>query len=192
MLIEPFIFILRFVASAFVAVLLLRFYMQWIRAPFYNPFAKFAVAVTDFAVKPARRLIPGFMGMDWATLVLAWLTECAVLGIAFLLTGHLFGMGTANPIPGIALLALFELATSALWLVILLQILLTIVSFVNPYSPHMDFLTYLNEPMVRPIRRFMPNIGGIDLSPMVVVLVCLLLLNFLLPALAGVLLSLLR
>ena len=75
MLIQALIFLLDSVATAFVAVLLLRFHLQVTRASFNNPLSQFAMTLTDFAVKPTRRVVPGLWGLDMATLVLAWLVQ---------------------------------------------------------------------------------------------------------------------
>jgi len=72
-------FLIQTLVNLFVIAVLLRFMMQLFRVPFRNPFAQFIVAITDFAVKPLRRVIPGLFGLDWACLVLAWLVELGVV-----------------------------------------------------------------------------------------------------------------
>lgn len=185
MLVSALIFLLDTLASAFCAVLLLRFHMQAVRAPFGNPISQFAMALTDFAVKPARRIIPGLWGMDVATLTVAWLTQWLLLLLVTLLGGRLAEVG------GMALLvlllfALLELVKIGLWMIILLQFMLFVVSIANPYSPYMSLLNTLSRPFSRPIQRVLPPVGNVDLSPMVVVLVCSMLLNFFLPWLTAV------
>ena len=184
MLIDALIFLLDSVATAFVAVLLLRFHLQVTRAPFNNPLSQFAMALTDFAVKPVRRVVPGLWGMDLATLTIAWLTECVLILLVVALAGRFGGLGVAA-LGGVALIALLELAKIALWMVILLQFMLFVVSFANPHSPYMSLLNAMNRPFARRIQKILPPIGHIDLSPMVVVLLCSVLLNFILPWLAG-------
>lgn len=184
MLIDALIFLLDSVATAFVAVLLLRFHLQVTRAPFNNPLAQFAIALTDFAVKPVRRVVPGLWGMDLATLVIAWLTEYLLILLVVALASRFGGLSVAA-LGGLALIALLELSKIALWMVILLQFTLFVVSFTNPYSPYMALLNVMNRPFVRRIQRFLPPIGPVDLSPMVVVLICSVFLNFILPWLAG-------
>jgi YggT family protein len=185
MLVSALIFLLDSIASAFCAVLLLRFHMQAMRAPFGNPISQFAIALTDFAVKPARRIIPGLWGLDLATLSVAWLSQCLLLLIVMALSGRL---GDAGPAVFLALFlfALIELAKIGLWMIIMLQFMLFVVSIANPYSPYMSLLNTLSRPFSRPIQRFLPPVGNIDLSPMVVVLVCSMLINFFLPWLSAV------
>ena len=183
MLIQALIFLLDSVATAFVAVLLLRFHLQVTRASFNNPLSQFAMTLTDFAVKPARRVVPGLWGLDMATLMLAWL----VLFLLVLLVVTFTGGGASLSLSimgGIALLALLELCKIALWMVIVLQFMLFVVSFANPHSPYMGLLVSMNRPFVSRIQKIIPPIGNIDLSPMVVVLLCSMLLNFILPWLA--------
>ncbi len=183
MLIQALIFLIDNIATAFVGVLLLRFHLQATRAPFNNPLSHFAMTLTDFAVKPARRLIPGLWGLDIATLLLAWLVQCVLILLVIALTGGAMTL-TAPAFVGIALIALLELVKIALWLVIMLQFMLFVVSFANPHSPYMGLLNAMNRPFARQIQKIVPPIGNIDLSPMVVVLLCSVLLNFILPALA--------
>lgn len=183
MLISALIFLLDSIATAFVAVLLLRFHLQATRASYNNPLSQFAMALTDFAVKPLRRIIPGLWGMDLATLTVAWLVEFALIALVVTLTGRATELEWSL-VGGIALGALIELIKIALWMVILLQFMLFVISLANPYSPYMSVLNAMNRPFTRQIKKILPTIGNIDLSPMVVVLTCLVLLQFILPALA--------
>ena len=183
MLISALIFLLDSIATAFVAVLLLRFHLQATRASYNNPLSQFAMALTDFAVKPLRRIIPGLWGMDLATLTVAWLVEFALIALVVTLTGRATELEWSL-VGGVALGALIELIKIALWMVILLQFMLFVISLANPYSPYMSVLNAMNRPFTRQIKKVLPPIGNIDLSPMVVVLTCLVLLQFILPALA--------
>ena len=184
MLISAFIFLLDSVATAFVAVLLLRFHLQATRASYNNPLSQFAMTLTDFAVKPMRRVIPGLWGLDLATLTVAWLVELLLIALVVALTGRgaEMGLGLAG---GVALAAMMELIKIALWMVILLQFMLFVISLANPHSPYMSLLNAMNRPFARPIQKILPPIGNIDLSPMVVVLTCYVLLLFILPWLSS-------
>jgi YggT family protein len=97
-------FLIQTLGNLFVIAVLLRFMMQLYRVPFRNPFAQFIVAVTDFAVKPLRRLVPGLFGLDWACLLLAWLVELVVVTAGYRqgVAGHARpGGGTAGQSGGI-------------------------------------------------------------------------------------------
>src|SRR5512134_1142967 len=96
---------------------LLRFAMQWLRAPFRNPLAQAVVALTDWAVKPLRSVLPGYRGLDWATLLLAWLGQFAWLTALQLLAGPGAFDGTIAAM--LALLACIEVVKAALWLLII-------------------------------------------------------------------------
>ena len=188
MLISALIFLLDSIATAFVAVLLLRFHLQATRAAYNNPLSQFSMTLTDFAVKPVRRVIPGLWGLDLATLTVAWLVEFLLISLVVVLSGRAAEFGLALT-GGVALAALMELVKIALWMVILLQFMLFIISLVNPYSPYMSLLNAMNRPFARPIQKVVPPIGNIDLSPMVIVLICSVLLQFILPWLAKLITS---
>lgn len=183
MLISALIFLLDSIATAFVAVLLLRFHLQITRASYNNPLSQFSMTLTDFAVKPLRRIIPGLWGLDLATLMVAWLVEFLLISLVVVLSGRAAEFGLALT-GGVALAALMELIKIALWMVILLQFMLFVISLVNPYSPYMSLLNAMNRPFARPVQKVVPPIGNIDLSPMVIVLICSVLLQFILPWLA--------
>ena len=176
--------VLTAVFDLFILAALVRFWMQVFRAPSRNPIAQFSMALTDFAVKPVRRVVPGLWGMDLATLTIAWLTECVLILLVVAFAGRFASLG-GTALVGIGLIGLLEVTKIALWMVILLQFMLFVVSFANPHSPYMPLLNAMNRPFARRIQKILPPIGNIDLSPMVVVLLCSVLLNFILPWLAG-------
>ena len=91
-------FLIDTIASFLVFLLLARFHFQWLRVSFRNQIGEFVVALTDWLVLPARRVIPGLAGLDLATLLLAWLVQAATLGILFTLRGHDFS-STPGPAP---------------------------------------------------------------------------------------------
>ena len=176
MLTNAAIFLLDTIGTAFLAVLLLRFYLQLLRVPYGNPLTQFVVTVTNFLVKPLRRVIPGLWGLDLASLAAAWLVQWALLMAAQGLAGTALGWGNAMTWLGFGLWAAVELLRMSLYLLILVQVLLFVVSLVNPYSPFMGVLSALTEPFTRRVRRFVPPIANVDLSPMVIIILCQLLL----------------
>lgn len=164
----------------FVYALLLRFYMQWLRAPFRNPIGQFVTALTDWAVRPARRVIPGLFGVDLASILIAWFVEALMLVLLFWLAGR-----SLAGAPGIAAGVLFtiaaiELVRASLYLLIGVVIVQFIISWVNPYAPLAPVFDALTRPFYTVFRRFIPPIGNVDLSPLFVLLVaqiCLILLD---------------
>ncbi len=155
--------------SLFVYLLLLRFHMQWTRAPFRNPVGEMIAGLTNWLVLPARRVIPGLLGLDMATLLLAWLAQSLITALLMSLQGHNFDN------PGVAVLILAsvsagELLILSIYLLIGAAIVQAILSFISPYSVLSPVLDALTRPFYKPFRRFIPPLGGIDLSPLFLVL----------------------
>jgi YggT family protein len=147
---------------------LLRFMMQWLRAPFRNPLGQAAVALTDWAVIPVRRIIPSYKGLDGSTLILAWLAQFCWL-LALQLVSGLAGFDGTTVLM-LALLACVELLKSALWLLIIVVFAQAILSWVAPDGPFAGVLNALTFRVLSPIRRLIPPIGGtLDLSPLIVI-----------------------
>ena len=147
---------------------LLRFAMQWLRAPFRNPVGQALAALTDWAVKPLRRVLPGFRGLDSSTLLLAWLAQFLWLVAVGLLVadGALGGAVFAT----LALFAVIELVKAALWLLIVVVFVQAILSWVAPDGPAAGLANALTYRFLAPIRRRVPPLGGtLDLSPLIVI-----------------------
>ena len=170
MLIQILLFILDTACGFLTLALLVRFAMQWARVPFRNPLGQFIVAVTDWMVRSVRRLIPGLFGLDMASLFLAWLWQVAYQGIALGFTGVLLAVSPA-PTFVVAALALLEVAKISLYLVIGAVIVSAVFSWVNPYAPLAEVFNTLTRPLLRPFRRYIPPVGGVDLSPLALLLV---------------------
>ncbi|MFY9327062.1 MAG: YggT family protein [Georgfuchsia sp.] len=156
-------FILQSVTGFFTFALLARFAMQWARAPFRNPIGQFVITVTDWMVRPARRVIPTAWGHDLPSLVLAWLMQSIYLGVIYGISGF-FNTGLDH-IAVLALLALIETASIACTLAIAVVIISALLSWINPHAPVAPVINAVAGPMLRPFQRFIPLIGGIDLSP---------------------------
>lgn len=173
--------ILDWLFGFFTLALLARFFMQWARAPFRNPLGEFVIAITDWAVKPARRLVPGAFGWDLASLLLAWLLQMIFHGLVFSLSGT--AQMSSGLIPAaigwLALLAVVEIVRMALYLLTGVVIIAALLSWVNPYAPLAPVFNLIARPFLQPIQRFLPPIGGVDLSPMVLLLALQLLLSVL-------------
>ncbi|HET9764624.1 MAG TPA: YggT family protein [Casimicrobiaceae bacterium] len=165
----------------FTYTLLLRLAMQLMRAPFRNPLGQAVMALTDWIVKPLRRVLPGIGGVDWASVVAAVLFQFAWL-LALQLA---FGRGFALLGPGIAFLllaTLIALVKALLWIVIIVVFAQAILSWVAPDGPLAGVLNALTFPVLRPVRRVIPPIGGtLDLSPLIVIVIAQLLLITIVP-----------
>jgi YggT family protein len=148
---------------------LARFAMQWTRASFQNPVGQFVLAVTDWAVRPMRKVIPGLFGLDLASLLLAWLVQSVYLSIVVGITG-MFATASASAMGITLVAALIETLRLAVQLASGIVIVAAIMSWANPYTPLAPLFEQLADPLLRPVRRLIPTIGGIDLSPLVVLL----------------------
>ena len=165
-------FILQNVANLFLIALLLRVYMQWIRVPFQNPFALFVVKLTDFVVRPLRRVIPGLFGLDMATLLLAVVVQFLLTLALYALQGFPFAVAGMGVLLGFLLSALVALLTLVCYVLMGLVLVTAVLSMVNPFSPFMAVFDSLTVPLLRPFRRIVPLIGNVDLSPMIFLLLC--------------------
>jgi YggT family protein len=177
MLTDAIRFLVNVVFGLFVYTALLRFIMQWMRAPFRNPVGQAVTALTDWAVKPMRKVIPGFGGYDWASLVVAWLLQVLWLAVVTALTAPASVLFT-GPVAGlIACMALIELLKAALWIVIVTVFVQALLSWVAPDGPLAGVLNALTFPLLAPVRRVVPPIGGaLDLSPLIVIVLAQLVL----------------
>ena len=163
----------------FVYALLLRFHMQWLRAPFRNPVGQFVSALTDWIVRPARRVVPGLFGLDLASILIAWIVEALMLVLLYWLRGFSFA-GAPGIAAGILFtLAAMELMRASLYLLIGVVIVQVIISWVNPHAPLAPVFDALTRPFYAMFRRFVPTIGNVDLSPLFVLLVAQILLMLL-------------
>ena len=170
------IFLVNTVFDLFTVALLLRFFMQWARAPLRNPLSEFLNALTDWMVRPARRVVPGLWGLDLATLALAWLVQLIGIAIVLQIKGYQFGPQAGLAFAALVLLSAILLVKLLIYIVMVTVIVQAVLTWVNPYSPVMPLLNSLSRPFLRVFRRFIPPVGNVDLSPLFVVIVCQLLL----------------
>jgi YggT family protein len=163
-------FLLNTVLAILSTAFLLRFYLQATKAPFYNPLSQAVVSITNFAVVPLRRFIPGLFGLDITTLLLGFLMQLLaqigikwLIGFPFPLADHIAWFGFL----GLAALHVANISMDIFLYAIIGQALL---SWVNPHTPIAPALDALTRPILNPIRRVIPAPSGIDLSPLVAVL----------------------
>ena len=177
MLTDAIRFVLNVVFGLFAYTALLRFIMQWMRAPFRNPIGQAVAALTDWAVKPMRKVLPGFAGYDWASLAVAWILQVAWLAALTALSAPAGALLTGPTLGLIAVIALIELIKAALWIVIIAVFIQAVLSWVAPDGPLAGVLNALTFPLLAPVRRIVPPIGGaLDLSPLIVIVLAQLVL----------------
>jgi YggT family protein len=160
-------FLLTTVLNLLTLLFLLRFFMQLFRVSFNNPLAYMVVSLTDFAVKPARRIIPSWGKIDLSTLFLALITQLLLqLSLLWLRDFPLSVAGESAwlGLIGMSFLGVVRIALDVFFYAILLQVIL---SWVNPQSPISGVLNSLTSPILAPIQRFLPMASGIDFSPIV-------------------------
>lgn len=161
-------FLIDVVAGFFVFLLLARFHFQWLRVSFRSQVGEFVLALTNWIVMPARKVIPSLAGLDLASLVAAWLLQAGALFLTLSLIGR-----EPGSVEGFALLggiALLDLLRYSLYILIFALIVQAVLSWVNPYSPVGPMFDALTRPFLRPIRRLVPLVGNIDLSPLVLII----------------------
>jgi YggT family protein len=163
------LFLLNTLFGLYIYAVLLRFLLQWVRADFYNPVAQFLVTITNPPLKPLRRVIPGLYGIDLASVVLLVLLELVFQSLLAMLLGQSLTLGA------LLVKGLFGLINSVLTLYLVAILVVVILSWVNPYpNPLGQMLGRLTQPLLRPVRQRLPSAGGIDFSPMLVMLVLVL------------------
>lgn len=166
---NPIIFLVQVLLGFFTALVLLRFLLQWGRADFYNPVSQFIVKVTTPVLYPLRRLIPGRGSIDFSALILAWLVK----GLELAILALILRPQQSNPLGALAwaLPELLNLTINIFMFAIFIRI---IMSWLNPdpYNLHplSNLLDSLTEPLMSPARRILPTFGGLDLSPMLVII----------------------
>ena len=175
------ILILNAVTSFITMMLLARFFMQWQRISFRNQLGQFITTTTDWLVLPLRRVIPGLFGLDIASLLPAWALQALMVFVEFALRGLEFGGNPLGVLLGVWGIGLVELARMMVYLLIAIVLVSAVLSWVNPYAPVAPVINALADPFLRPIRKVVPLIANVDLSP----LVLLLLLQIVLMALGG-------
>jgi YggT family protein len=168
-------FVLETIFNLFILVALVRFWMQVFRVPARNPMTQFTIAVTDFAVRPLRRIIPGLFGLDLASFVVAWMAEFLLQALLLMLVSADL---PANPAIYSVLLfvALVKLVRLTVYIVMGAVLLQALLSWVNPHHPVAPFFDAITRPFLKPFQRAIPPIGGVDVTPVVVLILCQLVL----------------
>jgi YggT family protein len=161
------VFLIQTVFGLYILAVLLRLMLQWLRADFYNPLSQFIVKVTNPPLKPLRRVIPGWGGIDFASVLLLIVLQMAEL---FLINMAMGRMMAAGGLFVIAIGSLLELVINVFIGAILIQVIL---SWVAPasYNPVIGLVHSIADPALAPARRLIPPVSGIDLSPLLALVV---------------------
>jgi len=157
------IYIIQTLFGLYILTFVLRLILQWVRADFRNPLTQFVLTVTNPLVIPLRRMIPPVGGLDTATLIVVLLLEMVLtLGLI-----KLSCVGDLDVIQ-LVLFTIFNLVKRVLWIYLFVILIYVLMSWISPggYNPFAHLLRAIAEPVLRPLRNFIPSIGGLDLSPL--------------------------
>ena len=167
------VFLVQTLFGIYEVIILLRFLLQLVRADFYNPISQFIVKATNLPLRPLRRVIPGLAGIDMASLVL--LLVVVILELLLLSVVANLPLPT---LPGMIALAVVEVLKLIIYVLLFSVFVLALLSWISQggYNPVANLLYQITAPVLRPARRLLPPMGGLDLSPMVVMIVLYLLI----------------
>ncbi|EJM71757.1 YggT family protein [Pseudomonas sp. GM55] len=174
------VFIIKTLGSLYLLIVLLRFILQLVRANFYNPICQFIVKATQPLLKPLRRVIPSMFGLDMSSLVLALIVQMLLMAVILTLKG--FAVDWLLLVPW-SVIALFSLFLNVLFYAMIISVIL---SWVAPgsHNPGAELVAQITEPVLAPFRRIIPNLGGLDISPIFAFIALQLLQSWLIPRLA--------
>lgn len=154
--------------SLVLLVVLLRFLLQLVRADFYNPLSQFIVKATNPMLIPLRRIVPGFGGVDVASLLLALFVQYVFICALLVISGAGFNLPWVN-IVAWALIGVIGLILNIYFWGLIITVIASWIA-PNSYNPALILINQLLEPVVRPVRNMMPDMGGLDLSPIIIFL----------------------
>lgn len=160
---EALIYIIQTLGSLYLLIVLLRFILQLVRADFYNPLSQFILKATQPLLKPLRRVIPGLGGLDLASLALAILVQLLLMVV----TLSLMGYNALGFIPQLLVWSVIGVTSLFLKVFFFALIASVILSWVaqGSHNPGAQLVNQLCEPLLTPFRKLLPNLGGLDISP---------------------------
>jgi YggT family protein len=160
-MIQALYFIIKTLSQLYLLLLLLRFWLPWLRADFRNPVAQGILRFTSPLILPVRRIVPSIRRLDTATVLVAFVVQFLVLLVLLTLVG-----APVDPLR-VAVTSIIELAILSLNLFFFAILIRVILSWVAPhsYNPITALVATLSEPLLRPFRRTIPPVGGFDISP---------------------------
>ncbi len=173
------IFIIQTLGSLYLLIVLMRFILQLVRANFYNPLCQFVVKATQPLLKPLRRVIPSLFGLDMSSLVLALLLQVLLFAVILMLNGY--QALTLLLLPW-ALIGVFSLFLKILFWSMIISVILSSVA-PGSRSPGAELVAQITEPVLAPFRRLIPNLGGLDISPIFAFIAIQLLQSWVMPRL---------
>lgn len=163
---NPIIFLIDTFFSLYILAVMLRFLLQWVNADFYNPISQFLVKITHPPLKLLRRAIPSIGRMDTASVVLMVVLQMTSGYLIFMLQGGF------SPVEAVIVWTFMELISLLINVFVFAILIQVVLSWVNPgaYNSATSLIYYLTEPLLGTVRQIIPSMGGIDLSPLVVLI----------------------
>ncbi|MDE1168482.1 MAG: YggT family protein [Pseudomonas sp.] len=176
------VFVVQTLVSFYLAIMLLRFVLQLVKANFYNPLSQFAVRATQPLLKPVRRIIPSIAGLDTSSLLLAIVIQALLMAFVLMMT-----YGTIGDLPHLMIWAIIGVTSLFLKIFWLAMIVMVIVSWVAPgsHNPAAELAYQISEPVLAPFRKIVPNLGGMDISPIFAFLAIQVIQSYVMPPLAA-------
>jgi YggT family protein len=168
-------FVVETIFSLYILIVMLRLLLQLVRADFYNPVSQGIVRATQPPLRVLRRVIPGVAGVDLASVVLLLALQMTELWLVLLI------LGRDAALAGLVVLSIAKLVELLLYVFLFAVLALVILSWIQPhaYNPVVGLISAIASPLMRPARRLLPPMGGLDLSPIAVLLVLGVLLRLL-------------
>ena len=179
MLIQVVLLIVNSGAGFLSVLLLLRFFMQAWRVPFNHPIGGFVLTLTSWLVLPLRKILPPVFGFDSASLVAAYLLQALLLGVTISLYPGLAAPDLTQLLVLVLVRSLLATLRLVGYMIIGLLIVQAVLSWFAPYSPLYRPLSQMTDPVLRPLRRIVPPVSGIDLTPLIALLLAQIVLIFL-------------
>jgi len=162
---EALLYLIHTVFFIYLLFVVLRFLLQTVRADSYNPLSQFLLTITNPPLRPLRRIIPGVAGIDWASIVLMLSLKAIELTLI-----NLIAYGALIPFVALMIFSIAALLTLVIYIFMFVIFVQILISWINPglYNPVTVLLYKLSEPFLRPARRFIPPLHGLDFSPVLV------------------------
>jgi len=162
------IFLVKLFFDIYILALILRYLLTIVRVDSLNPLSTLIMKVTNPLLKPLRRTIPGYFGIDWASIISLFLVQAIeIILVALIITGGIPAFS------GLTMLTIAYLLRTILYIYLFIIIIQVIISWINPnvYNPITTIMYQISEPILKPIRQFIPSSGGLDFSPLVALII---------------------
>ena len=162
------IFLVELFFDIFILALFLRYLFTTVRVDSLNPLSSLIIKITNPLLKPLRRTIPGYLGIDWSSVLALFLVQAIEITLIALIVN-----GAIPPLSGLIILTIGYLLRMILYIFLFIILIQVIISWINPnaYSPITTIMHQISEPILKPVRQLIPPAGGLDFSPLIVLVV---------------------